>query len=112
MMTIQEQLLAQIGGIAPTHAIIAPQNSVLPYITYQRISNQVNNTLANGPSIDNTRMQIDIFASTYASAQTVAQAVTAAMKAWSVQNVKLLEYDLYESDVRVFRVLMDFSIWQ
>jgi hypothetical protein len=110
--TIQEQFVAQMAGVAAAHPIIAPQGTALPYVTYQRISSNVNNVLSGPPSIDNTRLQVDVWAGNYAAVQTLAAAVKARMLAWSVQNVLLIEYDLYEQDVQVFRVLLDYSIWQ
>lgn len=115
MSTIQEQLAAQIGSAVGgrVYPILAPQPSTLPYITYQRISNSVNNVLSgNGnPPIDNTRFQVDVWDVSYAAAQATAAAVKVAMLAWSVQNVLLLEYDLYEQEVRIFRVLLEYSTW-
>lgn len=115
MSSIQEQLVAQLNGVAAggIWAIIAKQGASLPYITYQRITNTTNNVLAgNGnPPVENTRIQIDVWGTTYAEAQAIAAAVKAAMLAWAVQNVLLLDYDLYEQDVKIYRVLLEYSIW-
>lgn len=112
MSAIQEQLAAYLAPITTLHAMVAPQNSAYPYATYQRIASTVNNVLNGPPSIDNTRIQIDVWASNYAAAQTLAGSIIAAMQAWPVQNILLSNYDLYERDVQVFRMLLEFSIWQ
>lgn len=112
MSTIQEQLVAYLQPIAALHPMLAPQNAALPYVTYQRVANSVNNVLSGPPSIDNTRIQLDVWAASYPDAQALAQSITAAMQQWAVQNVLLTSYDLYEQDVQVFRVLLEFSIWQ
>lgn len=112
MSAIQEQMVTYLAPTSALHPMIAPQGTQLPYVTYQRIASNVNNVLSGPPSIDNMRMQIDVMARTYAESQTLAQAIIASMQAWPVQNVLISNYDLYEQDVQVFRVLLEFSIWQ
>lgn len=112
MSMIQEQLAAYLAPTIAIYPMLAPQGTQAPYATYQRITSNVNNVLSGPPSIENTRMQIDVWASSYASAQAKSQAVIDAMQAWSVQNVLIASYDLYEQEVQIFRVLLEFSIWQ
>lgn len=112
MSTIQEQLVAYLAPITALHPMVAPQGSALPYATYQRVASPVTNVLSGAPPIENTRLQVDVWASTYQAAQTLARSITTAMQAWAVQNVLLNSYDLYEQDVKVYRVLLEFSIWQ
>lgn len=112
MSSIQEQLVSYLAPVAALHPMVAPQGTSLPYVTYQRVSNTVNNVLSGPPSIDNTRIQVDVWDSTYAGVQALAQSLVAAMQTWSVQNVLISNYDLYEQDVQTFRVLLEFSIWQ
>lgn len=113
--SIQEQLVGLLSGITSgrLYPMVAPDTVTKPYLVYQRISSAVNNILTgNGnPPIENTRYQIDVWASTYASAQVTADAVKAAMLGWSVQNVQVLESDQYESQTQLYRVLMDYSVW-
>ena len=115
MPTIQEALCSQLNGVASggVFPLTAEQNVAPPYIVYTRVPSAIENTLSgNGnPPINNTRFQLDVWASTYAQAQSTAAAVRAAMQSWSVQNVQLMEHDEYEPDVRLFRVIMDFSVW-
>lgn len=63
------------------------------------------------PPISQCRMQIDVWAKTYAQAQVLSDQVTASMLGWSVQNVQISSRDLYESDVKIYRMSMDYSIW-
>lgn len=112
MSTIQEQLVAYLAPVTALHPMIAPQNTAYPHATYQRVANTIENVLSGPPPIDNMRIQIDVWAQTYQGAQTLAAQIIAAMQAWSVQNVLISNYDLYEQDVQVFRVLLEFSIWQ
>jgi hypothetical protein len=112
MTTIQEQLLAYLSPVTSIYPIIAPQGAVLPYVTYQRVGSNVNNVLVGPPSIDQTRMQVDVWHTSYQGAQTLAAQIKTRMQGWSVQNVLIGDYDLYEASVKTYRVLMEFSIWQ
>ena len=115
MASVQEQLVAQLASVVSgrLYPMVAPDGAVKPYLVYQRITNTVNNVLAgNGnPPIENTRFQIDVWADSYGSAQATAGAVKAAMLAWGVQNVQILEADQYEAQTHLYRVLMDYSVW-
>jgi len=112
MSTIQEQLVAYLAPVAALHPMVAPQGTPLPYATYQRVASGVHNVLSGPPSIDNARIQVDVWAGTYAAAQALAQSIIQAMQQWTVQNVLLNNYDLYAQDVKTYRVLLEFSIWQ
>lgn len=115
MTTIQEQLFALINPLAAGGA--SPQvqeiGSTLPYIVYTRTPSPVANTLSgNGaPPINNTVFDITSWGASYADAVNTAAAVTAAMQGWTVQNVLQHELDMYENDVKLFRVIQTFSVW-
>lgn len=115
MTTIQEQLSALLTTIAPNGISpeIAVQNSAYPYLVYRRLPSSIANTLSgNGaPPINNTIFEISSWAATYGDAVTLAASVAAAMQGWIVQNVLTRELDLYEGDVRAFRVIQDYSVW-
>ncbi len=112
---LAERLVTLLSGVAGgrVYPLVAPQPATTPYVIYQRVASSVENVLAgNGsPPINNTRLQIDIYAKTYAESQSVADSVESAMLGWSERNVQLSSLDLYEDDVKLFRVLMDFSVW-
>ncbi|MFM8809600.1 MAG: methyltransferase domain-containing protein, partial [Chthoniobacterales bacterium] len=54
---------------------IAPDNVQRPYIVYQRVTENVENVLAGRTGLTNTRLQVDVYATTYAQAQQIATAV-------------------------------------
>jgi len=111
---IQEDLVTLLGPAVASrvYGAIAAQGTLMPYIVYQRVISQVENILdGNGnPPINSTRMQIDVWSNSYASAQATAAAVRTLMLGWSKQNVNNGEQDLYEQDTRMHRVMMDYSI--
>lgn len=114
-MTIQEQLFALLDPLAAGGACpqIQEIGATLPYIVYTRVLSPVENILdGNGrPPINNTVFDITSWGASYADAVNTAAAVTAAMQAWTIQNVLQHELDMYESDVKIFRVIQTFSTW-
>ena len=74
-MTIQQQLVALLSGATDAGSRVyppAPEQPLRPYITYQRISASSENVLSGSSGLINTRMQIDVYATTYEQAQTIA----------------------------------------
>jgi hypothetical protein len=120
MTTIQEQLSTLLqplaaGGAAPSVQI---ENNTYPYIVYRRLVSPAHNTLSgNGnPVIYQTLFEISSWGYSYSDAVNTAAAVTAAMQGWTisgvpVQNILQHETDLYEPDVKLFRVVQEFSVW-
>jgi hypothetical protein len=110
---IEQTLAALLGPLVSmrVYPLVAPDSPVTPYIVYQNIANSPENTLADGVPINNTRMQIDVYDKTYAGVKALAASVVAAMAGASFTNVPGINQDLYEADVRLYRVLMENSIW-
>lgn len=112
---LQESLVTALSGVAGAriYPMLAPQPATTPYVVYTRVVSQVENVMAgNGnPPINQTRLQIDVYSKTYSEANSVAQAVTAAMLAWNIQNVNISSQDLFEPDTRLYRVMLEYSIW-
>jgi hypothetical protein len=90
---------------------IAPDGVDRPYIVYQCVTVNSENVLSGRSGLINTRLQVDIYASTYAQVQQIADAVNTLMASWPVQNVPILAQDIFESDVKLHRVMTDYSIW-
>ncbi len=89
----------------------APDNPTKPYITYQRISATPDNTLSGTGQLQNTRLQIDVWAASFADSQAKAALVKAAMLGFAIKNTRQMEQDTYESDTQTHRVMLDYSIW-
>jgi hypothetical protein len=110
---LQTALAASLGTVR-AYPNVAPDSAAMPYVTFSRISSVEENSMAvNGGAgnLANTRFQLDVWAATYAQAQTTSGVVKAALKAWSVTNVINIEQDLYESETKSHRVMIDFSTW-
>jgi len=90
---------------------VAPDKPTAPYIVYARVASSPENTLSSGQPIQQTRLQVDIFDKTYAGAIALAEQVIAAMTGATVNAIQILEMDQYEPDVKLHRVVHDYSIW-
>ncbi len=114
-MTIQEQLFDWLAGTTAAgerlYPQIAPDGVIKPYAVYRRIASAPENVLAGSSGLTNSRIQIDVYASTYAQSQSVAHAIALQMANWSIQNVCLGFQDFYEEDAKLHRVMTDFSVW-
>jgi hypothetical protein len=114
-MTIQEQLFALLSNATSAldrvYPLIAPDAVAAPYVIFQRISASTENILSGSSGLINTRIQVDVYAATYAQAQGVAAAIDGLMATWTVQNVSVLSQDFYEPEAKMHRVLTDYSIW-
>jgi len=78
---------------------------------HARLKRSPANTLADGAPVENTRLQVDCFYTTYAAAVTLAVAVKAAMTSSAITHLLLLEQDQFEPEALLHRVILDFSIW-
>ncbi|SFB02710.1 Protein of unknown function [Collimonas sp. OK607] len=114
-MTIQEQLFALLSNATPAaervYPLIAPDAVARPYVIFQRVSANTENILYGSSGLINTRIQLDVYATTYAQAQDIAAAIDGLMAAWNVQNVSVLSQDFYEPDAKLHRASIDYSIW-
>lgn len=112
-MTIQQSvytaLTSLVGG--RVHPSVAPDQQTLPFIVYNRVSSVPTTTLADGQPIQQTRMQVDIYAATYSAAQALADQVRDALIGSPLYGVQLMEFDGFEEDIKVFRVVHDYSFW-
>jgi hypothetical protein len=109
-MNIIETIQTTISGIVGRcYPLTVPEKPIAPYAIYSQVSVIPNLSVQNSISLDNTRLQVDIFAKDYAQCQSLSLLVRAALLALGVQP--LSSGDLYESEVKLFRVSQDFSIW-
>lgn len=90
---------------------VAPDGVRRPFIVYQRISMNSENVLDGRTGLINTRLQVDVYATTYAQAQQIAAAIDALMDGWTFQNISIVSQDLFESEVKLHRVVSDYSVW-
>lgn len=94
-------------------ALVIPQGTKLPCITFQRIGGMPANTLSGASGLEEIDLQIDVWARDYGEAKATAKAVRAAMPPSGPRfSAHLIEdQDLYEDGTNYFRVNMEFKVW-
>lgn len=94
------------------YPLVMPQNPTLPAIVYSRVSINPFNRLEGGSSIDQIRMQIDVYASTYSAVKSLAESVRTAMEAASFKATLQLEQDFFEPNLNIYQVTQDYYVWE
>lgn len=94
-------------------ALVIPQGTKLPCITFQRLGGMPANTLSGHSGLEEIDLRIDVWARRYGEAKAVAKAVRAAMPAnGAAFGAHLIEdEDLYEDGTSYFRVSMEYTVW-
>ena len=94
-------------------ALVIPQGTKLPCITFQRIGGMPANTLSGHSGLEEIDLQIDVWARDYDEAKAIAKAVRSAMPPSGPRfSAHLIEdQDLYEDGTNYFRVNMEFKVW-
>lgn len=114
-MSMLEDFTALLAGATDAgeriYPQVAPDGVTRPFIVYQRINTNTENVLSGSTGLKNTRLQVDVFANTYSQAQQIAAAIESLMSGWATQNVSILSQDFFEDEVKLHRVMTDFSIW-
>ena len=111
-MTLQTDLQAVLAPLASGGAwnLRAAQNTVAPYIVWQRVVSTINNSTLGVSDVQNTRVQIDAYARDYPAVDALACAIAAAV-AGVFNGVRLSEQDFFEDETRLYRISQDFSVW-
>lgn len=113
LRTLREDagLSALVGS--KVFALVIPQGTKLPCITFQRIGGMPANTLSGHSGLEEIDLQINVWARDYDEAKAIAKAVRFAMPPSGPQfGAHLIEdQDLYEDGTNYFRVNMEFKVW-
>jgi len=112
-------LQAQVGnGDSPetyrTHPLLAPQDTPLPFVVYQKISGARLLTLSDAGStgVENMRYRITAYDNELIDAQAVMDNVRKALAAAATLSPWFqFEQDNYELDTGLYSVTQDYSIW-
>ena len=94
-------------------ALVIPQGTKLPCITFQRLGGMPANTLSGHSGLEEIDLWIDVWARRYGEAKAVAKAVRAAMPSnGAAFGAHLIEdEDLYEDGTNYIRVGMEYKVW-
>ncbi|MFZ2967923.1 MAG: DUF3168 domain-containing protein [Sulfuricurvum sp.] len=87
--------------------LVAPQGTVAPYITFQRISSLDTGTMDGTESLDMGRFQIKVFSKSYEESAIIAESVKTTMSGY---GEKSMHNDDYESDTKLFVQQLDYIL--
>jgi hypothetical protein len=122
-LTTHAGLTALIGKRC--YPLVMPQSTretegaKLPCVVYQRITGRHEYTHDGEANLAHPRYQFSCYAKTYQDARDVRLQVQAALSAWSDMGLSPgvfvgfidMEMDLYDSEVEMFRCVIDATIW-
>lgn len=115
MATFEADLQTLLGNLVSgrCYPMVNTQATIVsPYITFQMIYAApllVTDSSSNGRQ--SARVQIDVWASTFGAAKTLARSVKTAFDGWAIPNVIIDTQDIYEGVSKEYRVILEYSIW-
>jgi len=113
MAAIETDIQAVLAALVADrcYPLLAPVGVEKPYIVYQVISNTPTVTLDGATGTEDRRVQIDGYATNYAGMKALEESIKTAMADAAFINIPLLTSDLYESETKLYRILMDYTVW-
>ncbi len=100
-------LLAAIGTTSPG---TVPDDTDPPYIVYSRVNTSPGNLLDGAPKDEHISFAIDVHATSALAARTLADQIKTALQAASFGGYVLGDRDMYEPEVKLYRVIIDFDV--
>mgnify|MGYP003336237320 FL=1 len=111
LVTDIQAVLNPLASGGAWYGINTTEPPVYPFIVWQRVVSTTNNTLRGASDLQNTRVQIDIFSRSVSESVSIEDAVESAMASASFTNLLVSSQDIYESEVKAFRITKDYSVW-
>ena len=114
MTTLIEDLQAVLNPLVAGgcwYQVNTAQPPVFPYIVFLDVVSSTNVTFKGPSDLQNSRIQIDVYSPTASATINAAKAIDAAMQASALNNVPISSQGFYESDVKLFRQLREYSVW-
>jgi hypothetical protein len=93
------------------YAILAPENSQLPRLTYTRVSTTPFNSLGGHAGVDQVTIQIDCWARTNLGCVTLARQVRKAMEGQPFKATPTSQNDGMETESKIYRHTVEFNCW-
>lgn len=110
LLTTSTTITATMGN--RIYPVRAPQNVASPYAVYQRISGGQVNGLDGYLTLENPRIQLDVYSTSYSQVKTLAEAIQTQMNtSTAFKNTLINDTDFYEDELNEYRISMDFSCW-
>lgn len=117
MEAVLTALLGQLAG-GRRHWVRVPQGEALPYIVLQRVSADRRYTMQKQTRLIASRVQIDVYAETYAEVRSIGAAIVATLSNYRGQGIEAIfvgpDRDLPAEDTgevkRLFRGNFDITV--
>jgi hypothetical protein len=91
---------------------VAPAGVSRPFVVYQSVGGVDETTFDGADTLQNSRMQVSVWATSRSEAATIIQQVRAALTAEPVLGVPIgAPVSVYEDDTKLYGSQQDFSIW-
>lgn len=100
---------AAAGRVFP---LLRGEGTALPAVVYSRVGNAPVTSLQGSSGLDQVRIQIDCYATTYAGAKNLAASIRPLLENADFKALMQTDFDFYEPDTKVFRVTQDYYCWQ
>lgn len=113
-MTLAESIQAILDPLAAGGSWFmenTQDQAVFPYIVWMYATSSTNVSLSGPSDLQNSRVQVDLYARNAQGLQTLEAAVRAAMQAGALVNVPLTSMDASVPELRAFRRVLEFSVW-
>ncbi|MBR8219798.1 DUF3168 domain-containing protein [Burkholderia vietnamiensis] len=107
-----KSLVANGDGTHRCFPDVAPEGTARPYITYMAAGGQSANYLDDTVALQNSRMQLNVWADDRAGASRLMQAVIAVLTGPPINATSIgAPASVYEADTKLRGSRLDFSIW-
>ena len=107
-----KSLVANGDGTYRCFPDIAPELTARPYITYTAVGGQSTNYLNEAGTLQNARIQVNVWADDRATAIRVMQGAIAALSGPPINATSIgAPVSSYETDTKLRGSRLDFSIW-
>ena len=96
------------------YPVLLPQGAAaaFPAVTYQRVSADRVYSLSGYSTLENVRIQIDCWATSFETVKDLGDKMRQTVDGATAFASNLIsDQDLYEDELGVYRVSMDFSLW-
>lgn len=110
---MEQDLFTVLDAVGSVYPVVLPQNPTLPAMTYQRISDALASHVSGASTLTQSRVQVDCWGRTYASAKALANQVITALDGYEgdFKSIVLTTRDFFEEGSEIYRVSVDVSIW-
>lgn len=89
---------------------IGDHDPAVPYLVYQRVTTDDENTTCGYSGLTNYRIQFDVYANTYASCHT-AMTLLHILLTGDLRGLRLSQFSGWETETKLYRMTADYSFW-